>query len=168
MALLANFTPSHPVYKLNDLDWVIERLRDNDSEVLQLLQAREDQILLEKEDPYRGVYVLESWKLAESQINQPGVDELLVLGGNRSSKSTYAAWKAMRILVQKPNSMVWCFHTNRENSRSMQQPLIWQFFPKEWRYNHQSKVHNVHYSQKNGFTEQTFVLPNGSQCWFKN
>lgn len=168
MVSLENFTPIHPVYKIRDLDWVIERLKANDQEVFQFLKHREDQIRLEKDDPYRGVYVLESWKLAESQINQPGVDELLVLGGNRSSKSTYAAWKAMRVLVETPNSMVWCFHTNRENSRSMQQPLIWQFFPKEWRYNHQSKVHNVHYSQKNGFTEQTFVLPNGSQCWFKN
>jgi hypothetical protein len=168
MAGIATFTEDHPVFRLPDLQAVLKKLKDGDPEVVQLLAAREAAIQLEKEDPYRGVHVLASWERAEAQLEISGVDELLILGGNRSSKSTYAAWKCMRTLVEKPGSQVWCFHTNRENSRSMQQPLIWHFFPKEWKYNHQSQIHNVHYTQKNGFTEMNFVLPNGSQCWFKN
>lgn len=169
MAAIATFTPEHPVFKIPDWQTVLKRLKDGDPETLEMLSAREAAIQLEKEDPYRGVHVLESWERAEAQLAIPEVDELLILGGNRSSKSTYAAWKCMKTLVEKPGSQVWCFHTNRENSRSMQQPLIWNFFPLEWHQNHKSSaVHNVHFTQKNGFTEQSFVLPNGSQCWFKN
>jgi hypothetical protein len=49
-----------------------------------------------------------------------------------------------------------------------QQPLIYKYIPEEWKNLRKTKVQNVSYSQKNGFTENTFVFPNGSQCWFMN
>jgi hypothetical protein len=40
--------------------------------------------------------------------------------------------------------------------------------PPEFKNAKKTKVTNIQYSQKNGFTDATFVLPNRSQCFFMN
>ena len=70
----------------------------------------------------------------------------------------------------KENARVWCFQTNHDNSIEMQQPYVWKYIPAELRSGSKRKdrIFNLSYSQKNGFSEGTFVLPNGSQCFFRH
>ena len=50
----------------------------------------------------------------------------------------------------------------------MQHPLIHQYLPLEWKNAKKGRVTNILYSQKNGFGNNTFIGPNGSQVTFLN
>ena len=155
-----SWTPTpHPVLPLPPSDWPAEKW-------LSAATLREEMIRKEKEDPYRHVYVPAHWKLASDRLEQDR--EVLVMGGNRSGKSSWAAREVMRVLVEKPKARAWCFQTTAPNSVEMQQPYIWNMMPAEWKVAKKTNVTNISYSQKNGFSESSFVLPNGSQCWFRN
>lgn len=135
-------------------------------EWLRAAQLREDLIRREKEDPFRHGYVPPHWKRASELLERDR--EILVMGGNRSSKSTWAAREVMKVLAEKPKARAWCFQTTAPNSIEMQQPYLWRYMPLEWKTAKKNQITNISYSQKNGFSENAFVLPNGSQCWFRN
>lgn len=138
----------------------------------------EERITLEAQDPYRYGYVLPIWSLADQQFVAlreafpKGVTELLILGGNRASKSRYLARRAVQIMVENPGAKVWCLQSTEASSIQNQQPYVWDYLPAEWKPAASGRLRkgvitNITYSQKGGFTENSFVLPNGSQCWFK-
>ena len=138
----------------------------------------EERIRLEQEDPYRYGYVIPIWSTADRQFAElreqfpKGVTELLILGGNRASKSRYLARRAVEVMVNTPGAKVWCLQSTESSSIQNQQPYIWEYLPSEWKPAATGKMRkgvttNVTYSQKGGFTENSFVLGNGSQCWFK-
>ena len=133
-----------------------------------LLQLREDKILAEKMDPYRHGYEMPHWKAADAMLSEPDVNELLILGGNRATKSEYAAKRVAMMLCQRPNLRVWCIHTTNMSSVQMQQPLVHKYLPSEYKTAKKAKVTNVSFTQKNGFSDNSFVLPNKSQCYFLN
>ena len=68
----------------------------------------EERIALEEQDPYRYGYVIPIWSTADQQFAAlreefpEGVTELLILGGNRASKSRYLARRAVQIMVETP------------------------------------------------------------------
>lgn len=145
---------------------------------LEILNLREEKIRNEKTDPYRHGYEMPLWHkadkmMAELRVQNPkGVIEELDLGGNRASKTDRAAKKVMKLLVSKPGSRAWCCQSTQAASIQSQQPYLWKYLPKEWRPSDTGKLRKgvttkIVYSQAGGFTEDTFVLPNGSQCWFK-
>jgi hypothetical protein len=138
----------------------------------------EERIALEEQDPYRYGYVIPIWSTADQQFAElreefpKGVTELLILGGNRASKSRYLARRAVQVMVENPGARVWCLQSTEASSIQNQQPYIWDYLPAEWKPAATGKMRkgvtmNVTYSQKGGFTENSFVLGNGSQCWFK-
>ena len=134
--------------------------------VINLLQLREDKILAEKTDPYRHGYEPFYWKDADIHLEEN--DEMLLSGGNRAGKTEYAAKRVVFTLTSKPNARVWCLHTTTQSSIQMQQSVVWKYLPPELKLAKKTKVTNIAYSQKNGFSENSFVLPNGSQCFFMN
>jgi hypothetical protein len=134
--------------------------------LMEILMQREELIRRELEDPYRYGYEPLVWKLADSQFQI--VKEVLVLGGNRGSKSDYAAKRVVQKLVGKPKARGWCFQSSDYNSIEMQQPIIWKYIPFDWKSLKKGQVTNISYTQKNGFTENTAVFPNASQIWFRN
>jgi hypothetical protein len=145
-------------------------MRFTRDQLVRFVMVREDGILRETADPFQHGYRLKSWQRAMDQWDH--VRELLILGGNRSSKTEFASLQVNQILVQKENARVWCMHSSEKSSIGLQQPYIWKYLPREWREIGESRkkglVTNISYSQKNGFSENTFVCPNGSQCWFLN
>lgn len=135
-------------------------------QLLAFWKVREEQIANEREDPLRYGWEPPIWKKADGLLEE--FRELLVLGGNRSGKSTYAAKRMMRCMLEKPNGRFWAFQTTSATSIEMQQPLLWHFMPPELRAARKTKVTNISYGQKTGFAENSFVLPNGSQIFFRN
>jgi phage terminase large subunit-like protein len=130
------------------------------------LQVREDKIAAEKVDPYRHGYELPHWKQADELLSKYA--DVIVLGGNRSSKSEYAAKRIVQTLCKKPGAVVWCLHTTNQSSVTMQQPLVHKYLPHEFKTAKKTKVTNVGFTVKNGFSENRFVLPNRSMCIFMN
>ena len=69
--------------------------------------------------------------------------------------------------MEQDNTRIACFHTTHQSSLQNQQPVIWKYLPAEFKQKKiKGKVANISYSQKSGFTDNSFILPNGSQCWF--
>ena len=134
--------------------------------VATLLQNREDKIQAEKLDPYRHGYEPRHWHDADNLLSS--FDEVCVMGGNRAGKTEWAAKKVMQILTNKPDARVWCLHTTSQSSIQMQQNVIWKYMPSELKTAKKTKITNISYSQKNGFSDNTFILPNKSQCFFMN
>lgn len=134
--------------------------------VAQLLSLREDKILAEKLDPYRHGFDLPHWKDADNLLKDNR--EVLVLGGNRASKTEWAAKRVVQALVGNPDARVWCLHTTNQSSIQMQQNVIFKYLPSEFKDLKKNRVTNVQYTQKNGFSDNTFILPNKAQCFFMN
>ena len=161
-----NLTP-HPILILpsqDDIKSLAEKLGAD--KVVEILNLREDKILAEKLDPYRHGFDLPHWKEADELLKEN--NEVLILGGNRASKTEWAAKRVVQTLINKPDARVWCLHTTNQSSIQMQQNVIYKYLPSEYKELKKNKVQNVQYTQKNGFSDNTFILPNKSQCFFMN
>jgi hypothetical protein len=157
----------HPIIHLPTEDEVVSLAQTIGAEkTASILKRREEKIQAEITDPYRHGYEPESWADADALLM--GGNELLIMGGNRAGKTEYAAKRVMQLLCTRPNSRIWCLHTTSQTSIQMQQAVIWKYMPPEFKNAKKTKVTNIQYSQKNGFTDATFVLPNRSQCFFMN
>ena len=132
----------------------------------EILSLREDKILAEKLDPYRHGFDLPHWKEADNLLKDNA--EMLVLGGNRASKTEWAAKRVVQTLINIKDARVWCLHTTNNSSIQMQQNVIYKYLPSEYKELRKNKIQNVQYTQKNGFSDNTFILPNKSQCFFMN
>lgn len=104
-----------------------------------------------------------------------GAPEIWIPGANRSSKSEYAGKKIMKVLYETKGARTWSFADTGPISIARQQPIFWRYMPLEVKRlaadtgkARQGVTLNVSYKQKTGFAEQSFVLPNGAQHWFKN
>jgi phage terminase large subunit-like protein len=147
-----------------DLD-LLEKLGPDEG--WKYLKTREELIAREASDPFRYGYIPPVWKRASDLLEKHR--EILVMGGNRSGKTEWAAKEVIKTLYSKPGAVVWCFQTTAPNSIELQQPRIWKYMPPEWRNARKSQIVNITYSVKGGFTESKFVTPSGgSICIFRN
>lgn len=165
-SILSKMT-DHPVLEKPNAE-VLKSIIDKNGldYAVNLIQLREDKITAEKSDPYRHGYEPFHWKDADELLKTH--EELLILGGNRAGKTEYAAKRAIFTLCNKPNAIVWCIHTTSMSSIQMQQNVVWKYIPSEYKTLKKSRVTNIQYTVKNGFSNNSFVLPNGSQCIFMN
>lgn len=177
------FQPTpHPFLSLPNAAQVAAVLArpNGEDELFKLYRKREELIEAERADPLRHGYEPVSWRRADEVLGweawnkaTPGTlvgrhHEVLLLGGNRSSKTEYMCKRAVMLLVRRPRSRVLILHTTDKTSIRDHHPIVHKYLPPEWRELKKDKVTNISYSQKNGFSENTFVLPNGSQCFFGN
>lgn len=148
--------------------------------VLKLFQAREQRIKAENDDPIRYGTEFGTWKDADDILNK--FNEILVLGGNRASKTELAAKRAAQLFVgqdlggmpdwikertQKRGARIWCLHTSSMTSISMQQSVFYKYLPPELKNSKKNAYTQISYSQKNGFTDNTAVYAQ-NQIWFLN
>jgi hypothetical protein len=113
--------------------------------------------------------------LADVPKEIQAASEIYIAGANRSSKSEYAGKKIMKVLKNQESARTWSFADTGPISIARQQPIFWKYLPVEIKRlaagtgkARQGAVLNISYKQKTGFAEQSFVLPNKSQHWFKN
>jgi phage terminase large subunit-like protein len=95
---------------------------------------------------------------------------LLLNGGNRGAKSEWAASRTMKILMGREGRRAWAFHQDEAMSVEYQQPLLWKYLPVELRTEKGIRRNPTYiaYKQQTGFSEGRFVLPNRSDCSFRN
>lgn len=168
---------SHPVLSPPSED---EFLEMDPEDLLEHHRIYHRAILDSERDPFRFGFVLPNWERAKAMLDggdlrlwdgrEIGWDERLelwVFGGNRSGKSRFSAWMVMNALVRNPGTRIVCWSQNQEASNLNQQPYLWEFMPLEFRRKQKDAVAKINYSKAGGFTENQFILPNGSQCLFK-
>jgi len=144
----------------------IEALRGmSPEEGMRVLLQREEYIAKERHDRLRYGHRPEIWKKASELLETHR--ELLVLGGNRSGKTEWAAREVISRMMVKKNATVWCFASTAANSVEMLQPRIFTYLPPEWKAARKSVLTNITYSVKGGFTESKFTIE-GRQCIFRH
>lgn len=170
MALDLKLT-DHPVLEKPTEEELVQLvLLNGEEEVAQYLADREQLIHLEKSDPYNHRRVLPHWKDAAKLLDEK--DQVLISGGNRSGKTAFSSWYIMHLLEENPGARVACFSMTHQSSIRDQQPAVWEVMPNAYKQMKRGKVADIKFTQKNGFTGETFILPKkdpskpGSQCWF--
>jgi hypothetical protein len=134
-------------------------------ELVELHRIYHEAIENAEKDPYRYGFRLPHWSRAEEQLNE--VTEILALGGNRSGKTQFGAYSVVRAAVENANSEIFCFAQTSEVSIRQQQKAVYEWLPAELKTKQTSAGAYISYTQKNGFTDSSLILPNGSQIIFK-
>jgi len=168
------WTP-HPIWKIpskQEAERLQRRKPKKDKECANALEelwkVREERILNEQTNAYEYGHELDHWQVADRMIEEEDVTTLYIFGGNRAGKSEYCAKRIVQYLMANDRAKVWCCHSSNDSSIQQQQSLIWKYIPPNLKNRKKTRVMNLSYTQKNGFSNNTFILPNGSQCWFKN
>lgn len=90
--------------------------------------------------------------------------ELLINGANRAGKTDFAA-KVVNELAQEGNRLAWIGAAQVDASIEVEQKRVWHYLPEEKRRNVKSDRDYLNYTEKNGFTGQSFVI-HGSRVKF--
>lgn len=94
------------------------------------------------------------------------VKELLANGANRAGKTDFAAKLCHELGESEPARRIWIGSQERSVSLESQQPRVWKYLPADQRRDTKSATAYIKYSEKNGFTDSSFVLRNGSRYKF--
>ena len=179
-----SYSPTtHPILRLPTGE---EALQMGQEKWAESMIQREKLISKERHDPLTHGWEPPIWKICDHLLDWPWFDKkaavatraalgfekpvevLLINGGNRASKSEYAAKRTMMLLQQVDKARAWCFHESNQNSVEYQHPLMWKYLPPEQRTKVRTEVCYISYNQKYGFSDSKFVLPNASECIFRN
>lgn len=134
-------------------------------ELLAFHKTYHEAIANSNKDPYRYGFVLPHWQHADAQIQKFGT--LLLLGANRSGKTSYAARAVVKAATENEGALIYCFAQNNEISITVQQAAVYNYLPAELKQKQLGDVANISYSIANGFSSNKLVLPNKSQIIFK-
>jgi len=147
---------------------------------------RQESIRNEKHDPFTFGWEPPIWKVVDALFGVAWIDQdwaermrqhltfkhpvkaVLILGGQRGSKSEYASKRVVKILRSGEGRRAWALHTNNRMSIEYQQPLVRKYFAPELRRLKPIRTATtyINYSGKNGFADGRFILPNLSDCSF--
>ena len=139
---------------------------------LKYWELHEARIKAAEQDPLLQGFELPFWKDVWDLIERR--DEVYGLGGNGRGKTEIGGKLVVDTLRAVRGRKVLCVAQNDNASKQLQQPAVYKYLPRGVREiaehgvtRRRNTVQNVTWSQKGGFTEATFVLPNRAQCWFK-
>ena len=144
----------HPILKPPTPDEII---RLTPEKLAELWEIYHDAIANAERDPYHYGFVLPHWKDADEMLGR--FNEILVSGGNRSSKTTWAARAVVRAAIENPGAAIFCFSQNADVSIRQQQSAIYDAMPEEMRKKVLGAEVNVSYTRKNGFSKSSLILP---------
>jgi hypothetical protein len=115
-------------------------------------------------DPTMYGWNLEGWR--EINENWKKYSVHVILGGNRSSKSSYIARLFVHLAITIPEARLRMFHVNDEKSIGEQQASVWEALPASIKAlgKKKNQAYSVQYSQKNGFTGGKLILPAQPGC----
>ena len=125
-------------------------------------------------NPVGQGWILPSWQKVMSNWKKYPV--VVILGGNRSGKSTLASRLCVWAAGSIPNAEVRAYHVNEDRSVEDQQRMVYDALPTGIKELPTKKgiSHSLQYSQKNGFTDNICILPpikngfRGGQIKFAN
>ena len=139
-------------------DEEIVMLGERDPKLLEnLFKAHEGRIKASIEDPFRHGFDLVGWERMRHGLEE--TNECLVLGGNRSGKTTGCAKLIMEAVTKSTDGHIVCFSQNSDTSVKVQQAAMWEMMPKEFRRKTKSIEGYINYSMQNGFTGSSFIFP---------
>lgn len=182
---MSQFVPTpHPVLALPSM---AEAMALGSEGFGKLMARREEIIRREKADPFGSGWEPPIWRVCDALCGFPWVEAklaaelradlgfaepvktVLVMGGNRGAKTTWASKTVMRVLRWRQAAKAWAFHMSMQMSIDYHQPLFWHWMdPALKGKDIRTQKTYIAYKQKTGFSEANFVLPTGSACAFQS
>jgi len=165
-------------YDITEVTAVVgaQRQRRSAEWVVEAVARREEIIRKERLDPYRFGFEPEiwhetDWRIAELRCAKPGEPiACCVLGGNGSSKTWYAAKRFAICMVENEDWLCWQFAEEEKTSREVPQQFTQKMLPLEFRPESgklkKGAAVKLNYNAINGFTDNTFALPNRCRANF--
>ena len=139
-------------------DEEIVLLAEKDPQLLEdLYNAHEGRIQASEEDPVRYGFDLPGWERMRKGLGN--YNECLVLGGNRSGKTTGCAKIVMQAVINNTDGHIVCFSQNADTSIKVQQAAMWEMMPKEFKRKTKSTEGYIYFSMQNGFTGSSCIFP---------
>lgn len=155
---------------------------------VELFNLREEAIARAEQDPIRFAYVPPIWRVVWALQGMPWVDRdwardmrrhltfpapvrtVLVLGGNRSSKTQFELFTVMHALLEFPKMAGWMFHSTHQQSVEYHQKPMYSLLPIELRPEKpiRGRTAYLSWTQQMGFSNSKFVLPERQECSFRN
>ena len=154
--------PILPVPSRKSLELLAKR--EGINAVGEFLRKREEAIALSESDPLNYGFHLDPWKYAEDVLNN--MVSVLALGGNRSGKTRWGSRTVVKAAIENPGAIIVCFAQDADASIRIQQSAVFNYLPKEFKQKQKGQVEYINYSEKNGFTGSSLILPNGSRIYF--
>ncbi len=111
-----------------------------------------------------GAWIKWSELLRERLGMKRPVRDLLINGANRSGKSQFASDLTVREMLEIEKLRCVVGSQKRDTSVDVQQKRMHQYFKPDMRDTVRSDVEYHKFSDKNGFTGDSFVFPNSSKC----
>ena len=137
----------------------IDALPEERAEILSRLMV--DQPNSEKEDPIKWGWTLPGWRRVMDRFHKDKIH--VILGGNRSSKTTLCSRLLVHLAQQIPEAEIRSLHLSEERSIADSQRYIWEALPARYkRAKKKSTNHSLQYTQKNGFNSSKAILPPSS------
>lgn len=152
-----------------------EQVKDWDAErIAHYLKVRKEAEMGAMNNPVGQGWSLPMWDLV--QDNWRKYKNIIILGGNRSSKSVFASRLSLWAAATIPEAEVRCYHVNEDRSIQDMQSMVFDALPTGIKTLPTKKGmnHSLQFSQKNGFTDNICILPplpgyrKGSQMIFGN
>ena len=119
----------------------------------------EQQGVNEDIDPIEWGWTLPMWRRCLELWEDNEI--IVIFGGNRSSKSTFAARLTVWLALNIPAAEIRCWHTASDRSIEDQQKFIYEALPQQYKdlTQTQSKDYALGYSQKEGFSKDIAIFP---------
>lgn len=147
----------HPIVRPPTDEEIILLGESDPSLLASLHEAHEGRIKAAEEDPLRYGFDLDGWSRMRESLKK--YDEVLVLGGNRSGKTTGCAKMVMEAVTNSRDGHIVCFSQNEDTSIKVQQSAIWEMMPKEFKKKTKGIEGYINFSMQNGFTAKSFIFP---------
>lgn len=132
--------------------WPIERVQE-------YVRLRKEVEANADKNPVGSGWTLGSWQLVQQNWKKYPI--IVILGGQRSTKSSLASRLTVWAAGTIPQAEIRCYHVNEDRSIEDQQRFIYDALPHGLRNIGTKKGpnHSLQYSQKNGFTDNICILP---------
>lgn len=154
--------------------------------IAELFSKREKLIRQARENPFEYGFEWECWARADDYLpvrpwDHPGPRSkvlpllsdtrlIVVFGGNRASKSYWAAKRCVQTAQRWPRSLIILLCQKIETSRKIQQEYVWEFLPQPIKIlngtRDPKRTYYVNYQRGTGFANEKVVFPNGSEILF--
>lgn len=119
---------------------------------------------LARDNPVEFGWILESWKCVCD--NWRKYQNHIVLGGNRSSKTSFGARLVVDLLEKIPECRIRAYQVNIDKSIAEQQAYVWEALPDKYKHMEKKRgqSYSIQYTQQNGFVGEKLILPPQPGC----
>ncbi len=150
---------------------IVQKEGSRAPQVLREMEKRRKELIAGRDiEAFKYGYVPPVWKRAEDLLWQSKF--LVVYGANRSTKTTFFIWAAVRHAVREQRANILFLHNDDAQSIAVHQRMFAHYLPSAWKPDTGKRSKkgdtNLSYHPRTGFANGNAILGNGARITFGN